>query len=71
MYLVGRWAPLANGALCLSTHKHNGKSGTGERNGTTKVATFDCHCKSTENLTVTTKLAFHSVYKTAILFPKD
>ena len=26
--LAGRWASLANGALCLSTTKHNGKSGT-------------------------------------------
>ena len=25
---LGRWGPLANGALCLSTPKHNGKSGT-------------------------------------------
>jgi hypothetical protein len=28
MFLVGRWALLANGALCLSTPKHNGKSDT-------------------------------------------
>ena len=31
MYDVHFWqedGPLANGALCLSTHKHNGKSGT-------------------------------------------
>ena len=28
-FVAGRWAPLANGALCLSTPKHNGKSGTG------------------------------------------
>jgi hypothetical protein len=27
IYLAGRWA-LANGALCLSTAKHNGKSST-------------------------------------------
>jgi len=26
--LARRWASLANGALCLSTPKHNGKSGT-------------------------------------------
>jgi hypothetical protein len=26
--LAGRWAPLVNGALCLSILKHNGKSGT-------------------------------------------
>jgi hypothetical protein len=26
--LAGRWVPLANGTLCLSTPKHNGKSGT-------------------------------------------
>ena len=27
-FLAGRWGPLANGSLCLSTPKHNGKSGT-------------------------------------------
>ena len=27
-YLAGRWAPLANEALCLNTPKYNGKSGT-------------------------------------------
>jgi len=27
--LAGRWAAMANGALCLSTPKHNGKSDTG------------------------------------------
>ena len=26
-FLARRWGPLANEALCLSTHKHNGKSG--------------------------------------------
>ena len=26
--LAGRWAPWPTGALCLSTLKHNGKSGT-------------------------------------------
>jgi hypothetical protein len=26
--LAGKWAPLPNGILCLSTPKHNGKSGT-------------------------------------------
>jgi hypothetical protein len=26
--VAGRWAPLTNGALCLSISKHNGKSGT-------------------------------------------
>ena len=29
---IGRkMGPLANGALCLSTPKHNGKSGTGDK----------------------------------------
>ena len=28
LFLTGRWAPLAIGALCLSTPTHNGKSGT-------------------------------------------
>ena len=29
--MAGRWVPLANGALCLSTHKHNGKYVTAVR----------------------------------------
>jgi len=28
-FVTRRWASLANGALCLRTSKHNGKSGTG------------------------------------------
>ena len=28
MFLAGRWFHLANGVLCFSTPKHNGKSGT-------------------------------------------
>jgi hypothetical protein len=28
MFLAGRWFQLANGVLCFSTPKHNGKSGT-------------------------------------------
>jgi hypothetical protein len=28
--MAGRLAPLANGVLCISTPKHNGKSGTGD-----------------------------------------
>ena len=36
MFLAGRWAPLTNGALCLSTPKHNGKYSTGLR-GRSKI----------------------------------
>jgi len=46
--LAGRWDPLANGALCLSTSKHNGKSDTGfeSPSGQTKDYTIDICCCS-------------------------
>ena len=34
VFLAGRWALLDNGALCLSTPKHNGKYGTACMNST-------------------------------------
>jgi hypothetical protein len=35
--------PLANGALCLSTPKHNGKSGTADMAGLLDIFIFDIY----------------------------
>jgi hypothetical protein len=46
--------PLGNGALCLSTHKHNSKSGTDKRG----------HCVSVKYTNHSFYSQLHNIYET-------